>query len=72
MPQEKRVNIIPGTKTIEEILATWKASRFTGIAIFNVALGIPHSVEYGRPQRVEIEHSELLEHSRLTEPKPSP
>lgn len=71
MSQAKRAELLPGTKTIEELLRAWSESKFTGIAIFNVHLGIPHSVEFGRPYRLEINHDELLRKFSLTEKDPS-
>jgi hypothetical protein len=59
-------NDLPLSRTLDEILAHWRATKFTGIAIFNVALGIPHSVEFGRPDRIRLDHEHLLEKSVLT------
>lgn len=62
-------NNLPEKRTIQEILAHWKATKFTGVAILNVGLGVVGSVEYGRPSRVQINHDVPLEKSDLTEGK---
>jgi len=59
-------NNLPYKRTFQEILAHWKSTKFTGVAILNVNLGVVSSVEFGRPDRVFIEHSDLLEKSDLT------
>jgi hypothetical protein len=59
-------NTLPEKRTLAEILEHWKTTKFTGVAILNIGLGVVGSVEYGRPDRVLINHSEPLEKSDLT------
>jgi len=66
-------NTLPESRTVAEILAHWKTTKFTGVAVVNVHLGIAKSIEWGRPDRVTLEHQEgQLEKNLLTTPASPP
>ena len=62
-----RTTPIPGSYTIPQLLQLWKETDFTGVAVINVHKGVPHSIEFGRPNRLQLEYSEgQLEKTSLT------
>ncbi len=65
-------NNLPITRTLSEILFDLRNKKFTGVAILNVFKGIPQSIEYGRPDRIQLDHSELLSTFPLTKEENTP
>ena len=63
------------TRSLYELLAEWRRSRFTGMALVHVRGGVPRVVEFGRPNRIELQHEEPLSRTDLspvTVPIPPP
>ena len=53
------------SRSIYELLAEWKRSHFTGMALVHVRGGVPRVVEFGRPNRVELQLEEPLVRTSL-------